>query len=107
MRGVGTKDWISLAEAEEEGVVGEGLAGMGISRPLVAVVLALLIAVAGATAEEPVVAADSVAGAVEAAAALKAEEAAEAAALRAELGQLRAKISALGQCARLESTGRA
>ena len=97
-------------------MVGEGLAGMGISRPLVALVLALLIAGAGATAEEPVVAADSVAGAVEAAAALReveagaalrAEEAAEAAALRAELGQLRAKISALGQCPSLESTGRA
>ncbi|NP_001144343.2 uncharacterized protein LOC100277246 precursor [Zea mays] len=67
---------------------------MGISRPL-ALLLALLIAVAGATAEEPVVAADSVAGAVEAAAALRVEEAAEAAALRAELEQLRAKISAL------------
>lgn len=89
---------------------------MGISRPL-ALVLALLIAVAGAAAEEPVVAADSVAGAVEAAAALKeveaaaalrSEEAAEAAAaLRAELAQLRAKISALGQCPRLDSTGRA
>ena len=88
-------------------MVGEGLAGMGISRPLAAVLavaLALLIAVAGATAEEPVVAADSVAGAVEA---LRAEEAAEATALRAELGQLRAKISALGQCPRLESMGRA
>ncbi|XP_008677004.3 uncharacterized protein [Zea mays] len=78
----------------EELVAGEGLAGMGISRPL-ALLLALLIAVAGATAEEPVVAADSVAGAVEAAAALRVEEAAEAAALRAELEQLRAKISAL------------
>lgn len=104
LRVVGTKAWISLAE--EEVVVGEGLAGMGISR-LLALLLALLIAVAGATAEEPVVAADSVAGAVEAAAALRAEEAAEAAALRAELEQLRAKISALGQCPRFESTWRA
>jgi hypothetical protein len=69
---------------------------MGISRPLAAAALLLLIAVAGAATEEPVaVAADSVAGAVEAAA--RAEEAKEAAALRAELDQLRAKISTLGQ----------
>jgi hypothetical protein len=103
LRVVGTKDWISLAE--EEVVVGEGLAGMGISRPLVmAMAVALLIAVAGATAEEqePLLAADAVAGAVEAALGEV-----ETAALRAELGQLRAKISALGQCPRLESTGRA
>ncbi|PWZ53992.1 hypothetical protein Zm00014a_028359 [Zea mays] len=66
---------------------------MGISRPLVmAMAVALLIAVAGATAEEqePLLAADAVAGAVEAALGEV-----ETAALRAELGQLRAKISAL------------
>jgi hypothetical protein len=64
---------------------------MAISRPL-ALFLALLIAVAGAAAEEPVVSADSVAGAVEA------EEAAAAPALKAEVERLRAKVSDLGQC---------
>lgn len=71
---------------------------MGISRPLAAALVLLLIAVAGVAAEEPVaVEADSVAGAVEATARARAEEAKEAAALRAELDQLRAKISTLGQ----------
>jgi len=74
-----------------------GLAGMGISRPLAAALLLLIAVAAGAAAEEPVVAADSVAGAVEAAAAAAAAKAEEAAALRAELEQLRAKISNLGQ----------
>jgi Skp family chaperone for outer membrane proteins len=63
---------------------------MAISRPL-ALFLALLIAVAGAAAEEPV------AGAVEAAARAD-EAAAAAAALKAEVERLRAKVSTLGQC---------
>jgi hypothetical protein len=55
-----------------------------------------LVAVAGAAAEEPVVVSNSVADAVEA------QEAAVAAALKAEVEQLRAKISTLGQWPRLD-----
>jgi hypothetical protein len=67
---------------------------MGISMRLLAVVaLMVAAAVAGAAAEEQV--AVDLAGAGEIAAGVK--EAAEAAALRAELAQLREKISALGQ----------
>lgn len=73
-----------VTPGEEVVVVDEGLAGMGFLKPLVALVLALLISIVGATAEEPEVGADSVAGTVEAAAALRAEEATEAAEVSAE-----------------------
>jgi CHASE2 domain-containing sensor protein len=48
-----------VTPGEEVVVVGEGLAGMGFSRPLVALVLALLISIADMTTEDLEVAVDS------------------------------------------------
>jgi hypothetical protein len=88
------RSWASI-EPKDSGFEDAARLGMGISMRLLAVVALLVAAaVAGAAAEEQAVTVD-LAGAGEIAAGVK--EAAEAAGLRAELAQLREKISALGQ----------